>query len=156
MWSDVVRGALSFFLVIVGIGLGYLFWRLGGTFGRLSTSITRITDETVPILSKSQTTVDRINLELVRVDDIMQSAVTATKGAERTVGTVTRTVSAPVRKAAGVAAGVKEAATTLRSRREAAKLNRQVVIEEPVPAPPPPAAPAGGPDEEVTAETPAA
>ena len=84
-WSDVLKLALSIFLILTGIGLAYLFLRMAGVFERLGVSVTRITDEVVPILNKAQTTVDGVNLELARVDEIMQTAVGATKGAEKTV-----------------------------------------------------------------------
>jgi hypothetical protein len=125
VWSDVWRGALAFFLVVVGIGLGYLLWRLGSTFGRLTSALGRITDEVVPILNRAQTTVDGVNLELERVDDIMQSAVGATKGAEKAVGTVSKAVTTPVKKASGLAAGIKEGMATLRSRRSAERADAE-------------------------------
>jgi hypothetical protein len=147
VWSDVWRGALAFFLVIVGIGLGYLFWRLGDTFARLTVSIRRMTDELVPVLNKTQTTVDGVNLELERVDDIMQSAVGATKSAERVAGTVGKAVTTPVKKVSGAAAGLKEGVAALRSRRSAARADAHIVtqgppvVASPYPGPPPPAPP---------------
>ena len=92
---------------------------MAGVFARLGVSVTRITDEVVPILNKAQTTVDGVNLELARVDEIMQTAVGATKGAEKTVQTVSSAVTKPVRKISGLAAGAKEAVATLRARRAA-------------------------------------
>lgn len=117
-WSDVLKLALSIFLVATGLGLGYLFLRIAGVFGRVGTSVTRVTDEIVPILSRAQTTVDGINLELQRVDEMMQTAVNATKGAERTVQTVSSAVTAPVRKITGLAAGIKGAVANLRAQRQ--------------------------------------
>ncbi len=108
-WSDVLKLALSIFLVVTGLGLAYLFVRMAGVFARLGVSVTRVTDEVVPILNKAQSTVDGVNLELSRVDEIMQTAVGATKGAERTVQTVSSAVTAPVRKLTGLAAGAREA-----------------------------------------------
>ena len=116
-WSDVLKLALSIFLVVTGLGLAYLFLRMAGVFSRLGTSVTRVTDEVVPILNKAQTTVDGINLEISRVDDIMKTAVGATKGAEKTVQTVSSAVTAPVRKIHGFAAGAREAVASLRARR---------------------------------------
>ena len=80
--------------------------------------MTRLTDEVVPILNKTQTTVDGVNLELARVDEIMKTAVGATKGAEKTVQTVSSAVTSPVRKLSGFAAGAK------RGRRDAARAPR--------------------------------
>ena len=118
-WSDVLKLALSIFLIVTGLGLAYLFLRMAGVFQRLGTALTRITDEVVPILNRAQTTVDGVNLELARVDEIMKTAVGATKGAEKTVQTVSSAVTAPVRKLTGFAAGAREAVATLRARRAA-------------------------------------
>ena len=134
-WSDVLKLALSIFLVLTGVGLAYLFVRMAGVFARLGTSVTRVTDEVVPILNKTQTTVDGVNLELLRVDEIMKTAVGATKGAERTVQTVSSAVTMPVRKITGLAAGAREAVATLKARRAA-----DAVLPMP-PLPPPPVTP---------------
>ena len=134
-WSDVLKLALSIFLVLTGVGLAYLFVRMAGVFARLGVSVTRVTDEVVPILNKTQTTVDGVNLELLRVDEIMKTAVGATKGAERTVQTVSSAVTAPVRKLTGLAAGAREAVATLKARRAA-----DAVLPM-APLPPPPVAP---------------
>ena len=142
-WSDVLKLALSIFLILTGIGLAYLFLRMAGVFGRLGVSVTRITDEVVPILNKAQTTVDGVNLELARVDEIMQTAVGATKGAEKTVVTVSSAVTAPVRKLTGLAAGAKETVATLRARRAAE--NAAFAPPPPPPAPTPPIPPESPP-----------
>jgi len=120
-WADVLRAALAFFLVVVGIGIAWACVRLGGLFGRVSTSVNRMTDEVVPILTKAQTTMDGINTEIGRVDEIMQSAVATTKGAEKAVATVSRAVTAPAKKLSGLAAGVQEAVATFKARRAAEK-----------------------------------
>jgi len=138
-WSDVLKLALSIFLVLTGIGLAYLFVRMAGVFVRLGVSLTRVTDEVVPILNKAQTTVDGVNLELTRVDEIMQTAVGATKGAERTVQTVSSAVTAPVRKLTGLAAGAREAVATLRARRAADAVLPMAPLPPPAPTPAEPA-----------------
>ena len=137
-WSDVLKLALSIFLIVTGLGLAYLFLRMAGVFERLGSALTRITDEVVPILSRAQTTVDGINLELERVDEIMVSAVNATKGAEKTVTSISNAVAAPAKKASGLAAAAKEALATFKARRAAGP---DTVPDPPTaPAPPAPAA----------------
>ena len=116
-WSDVLKLALSIFLIVTGLGLAYLFLRMAGGLPAPRRLADRITDEVVPILNQAQTTVDGVNLELARVDEIMKTAVGATKGAEKTVQTVSTAVTAPVRKLTGLAAGVREAVATLRAPR---------------------------------------
>ncbi len=116
-WADVLRGALSFFLIIVGVGIAYVCFRLGGVLRRMSMTVVRVTDEVVPILTRAQTTVDGINLELERVDEIMVSAVNATKGAEKTVTSISNAVTSPVKKTSGWAAAAKEAMATFKAKR---------------------------------------
>lgn len=123
-WSDVLKLALSIFLVVTGLGLAYVFLRMAGVFARLGTSVTRVTDEVVPLLNRAQSTIDGVNLELARVDEMMQTAVNATKGAEKTVQTVSSAVTAPVRKLTGLAAGVRQSVATLRARRSAEAADR--------------------------------
>lgn len=118
-WSDLLKAALSFFLVLTGLGLAYLFLRMAGVFGRLGISVTRVTDEVVPILNKAQTTMDGVNREIDRVDEIMVTAVNGAKGAEKAVQTVANAATGPVRLLTGVAAGVKEGLVTFVARRVA-------------------------------------
>lgn len=124
-WSDVLKLALSVFLVATGLGLGYLFLRVAGVFSAVGTAVNRVTDEVVPILTRAQSTVDGINLELQRVDEMMQTAVNATKGAEKTVQTVSSAVTAPVRKLTGLAAGIRQGIATMRARRAQEAADRE-------------------------------
>ena len=48
--GDVANYALAAFLVAVGAGLGYAFFRLGGTFGRLSSFIRGTENELLPVI----------------------------------------------------------------------------------------------------------
>ncbi len=129
-WSDVLRGALSFFLVVAGVGIVYVCIRLGGLLARLTKSLGEMTTEVVPILTRAQGTVDGINLELARVDEIMVTAVHATKGAERTVSTLSGAATAPVKKASGLAAAAREAYATFRARRAAGPDEAQMRAEQ--------------------------
>jgi hypothetical protein len=154
-WSDVLKLALSIFLIATGLGLSYLFLRMAGVFQRLGSSLTRITDEVVPILNMAQTTVDGVNLELARVDEIMKTAVGATKGAEKTVQTVATAATSPVRKITGFAAGAREAVATLRARRAAEAADRLAAPPPPFAGgPPPPPPPPGAPPPPVRHQSP--
>ncbi len=118
-FDDVLKLALSLFLVLSGCAVSYLFLRMAGVFSNVATSVTRVTDEVVPILSKAQVTMDGVNREIDRIDDIMVTAVNTTKGAERAVGTVNAALKAPVRKLSSVSAALREAMDTYRARRAA-------------------------------------
>ncbi|MSO44418.1 MAG: DUF948 domain-containing protein [Thermoleophilia bacterium] len=116
-WSDVASLALAIFLIAVGAGLFYLFVRLGELFGRVEQSIKEVTDETVPILTRVQVTVDEINAQLGHVDEILTSAVSATKSAEQAASTVSKTVTGPARALSGLSASAVEALRSFRARR---------------------------------------
>ena len=120
-WSDAASLALAIFLVLVGLGLFYMFFRLGGLFGQLDDSVEQITDETVPILTRVQVTVDEVNAQLGHVDEIMTSAVNATKSAESAASTVSKAVTAPARALSGVTASASEALRSFKARRAAGK-----------------------------------
>jgi len=137
-WSDVLTAALAFFLLVTGLGLGYLLYRMAGLFMSLSRSVDLMTDETVPILSRAQITMDGVNQEIGRVDEIMISAVNATKGTEKAVTALSRGITAPVRKLSGLSAGVLEAVATFRSRWAAEAADRDYGRSDPPPPPPPP------------------
>ena len=66
----------------------------------------------------------------------MVTAVHTTKGAERAVGTVSKAVTTPVRKASGLAAGAREAIATFKARRQAERVAAREA-REPTPAPGP-------------------
>jgi hypothetical protein len=140
-WSDVLKAALSLFLVLTGITLAYLFIRMGGVFERLGLSTTRVTDEIVPILAKAQTSMDGVNKQLDHVDEIMLTAVHGAKGAEKTMVTVSNAATTPVRKLSGLAAGFREASATFRARRRAEAMDRRTAPPVHAAPPPPPAVP---------------
>lgn len=120
-WSDVANLALAIFLVLVGLGLFYMFFRLGGLFGQLDDSVEDITEETVPILTRVQVTVDEVNAQLGHVDEIMTSAVNATKSAESAASTVSKAVTAPARALSGVTSSASEALRSFKARRASGK-----------------------------------
>lgn len=137
-WGDVLRGSLSLFLILAGVGILFVCIKLGGLLGRLGRTVGSMTDEIVPILTRAQGTVDGINLELARVDEIMVTAVNATKGAEKTVTTLSHAAVAPVKKASGLAAAAKEAFATFRARRQAGPDEADARAAEAAPQPPTP------------------
>ncbi|MBA3788251.1 MAG: hypothetical protein H0X21_06100, partial [Actinobacteria bacterium] len=73
--GDVAYYALAVFLVAVGLGLGYMFLRLAGTFVRLSSFIQGTERELLPVISKVGVSVDKVNGQLDKVDQMTDSAV---------------------------------------------------------------------------------
>jgi uncharacterized protein YoxC len=155
--SDVAYIALTIFLIASGLGIGYAFFRLGGTFARLSSFIGGTERELLPVINKTGGTVDRVNHQLDKLDEATDSAVDAVEAVDQAVRAVSFAVKTPVKKSAGAAAGLSHGFATLRKRRDwrAAKKSakeaaarREADLEEELrkargthPAPPPPPSP---------------
>jgi hypothetical protein len=104
--GEVVDYALAIFLLLVGLGIAWVSLTLGGTLQRLSALIKGTQDEVLPVVSKVGTTVDHVNAQLEKVDQITDSAVDAADSADTAVRAVSFAVTRPVQKATGLAAGV--------------------------------------------------
>ena len=138
--SDAAYLALAVFLLLVGIGLGYAFLRLGETFGRLSAFIRGTERELLPVITKVGGTVDRVNGQLDKVDQMTDSAVDAVESVDTAVRAVSMAVTTPVQKVAGFAAGVTNAAAAFKvehdwrgavqAGKEAARRREQELAEE--------------------------
>src|SRR6266540_2740842 len=99
-WSDLAYLALTVFLLLTGLALAYGALRLGGTLGRASSLLEGTEKELLPVISKLGGTVDRVN------------------------GLVTR----PIERLAGLTAGARHAASSLRARgdwREAVRTGKE-------------------------------
>jgi hypothetical protein len=116
-WSSLGWAALAFFLVVVGLGLGYLFFRLGETMKRLSAFIRGTERELLPVITKVGGSVDRVNGQLDKLDVVTDSAVDAVDSVDSAVRAVSFAVTTPVKKATGFTAGVRHGASALKARR---------------------------------------
>jgi hypothetical protein len=127
-WSDLAYLALAVFLLLTGLALAYGALRLGGTLRRASSLLEGTEKELLPVISKLGGTVDRVNGQLDKVDQITDSAVDAVAGVDTAVRTVTGLVTRPIEKLAGLAAGARHAASSLRARgdwREAVQTGKE-------------------------------
>jgi uncharacterized protein YoxC len=116
--GDVAYYGLAIFLVAVGLGLGYMFLRLAGTFGRLSSFIQGTERELLPVLTKVGVSVDKVNGQLDKVDQVTDSAVDMADSVDTAVRAVSMAIARPVQKIAGLAAGLTHGASALKARRD--------------------------------------
>jgi len=117
-FGDLVRVALSVFLLAVGLSLAYAFVRLGGTLGSLTAFIKGTQDELLPVINKAGGTVDRVNGQLEKVDVMTDSAVDAVDSVDTAIRAVSLAITRPVLKVSGFAAGVRHGAADLRVHRD--------------------------------------
>jgi hypothetical protein len=117
-WNDLVDLSLAVFLLAVGLSLAYAFVRLGGTFGRLSAFIKGTQEELLPVINKTGGTVDRVNVQLEKVDLVTDSAVDAADSVDTAVRAVSFAIQRPVQKVAGLAAGIAHGTAAFRVERD--------------------------------------
>ena len=114
-WADY---ALAFFLLVVGVGLGFALFKLAAVFQRAASFIRSSEREVMPVISKSGGTIDRVNRELDKIDPATDSAVDAVVAVDEAVRAVSFAVKRPIEKLVGISAGAKHGWATMRARRD--------------------------------------
>lgn len=104
--------AIGVFFLLFGVGLFLALFRLSTTLQRTTSILADVNTEVIPLLTRVEATLDGVNSELGKVDEITGSVATIAKHAEDTTTAVRGAVTTPVKKVAGVAAGVSEAVGT--------------------------------------------
>jgi hypothetical protein len=105
--SEALDVVLIIFLVVVGLAVGYAFWRLGVLFSQLRSTVQHTEEEVLPVITKTGGTLDRVNKELDKVDVMTDSAVDAVTALDRAVRAVSAVVTAPIEALAGLAAAIR-------------------------------------------------
>lgn len=117
-WGDLWRLALAVFLFAIGITFAYLLVRLAGTVDRLSAFIRGAEESVFPVVTKVGGSVDRVNVQLDKVDRVTDSAVDAADNVDTAVRAVSMAITRPVQKVSGFAAGVSFGAADFKARRD--------------------------------------
>jgi uncharacterized protein YoxC len=115
--GDLAYIALAVFLVAIGLGVGWAFLRLAVTFDRLSSLIRGTEREALPVINKVGGTVDRVNTQLDKLDTATDSAVDAVEAVDEAVRSVSFAVKTPVKKLAGLTAGMSYGWASFKSKR---------------------------------------
>jgi hypothetical protein len=100
--------AIGIFCLLFGAGLAYALFRLSSVLHRLTTILTDANTRVIPLLTRVEATLDGVNSELGKIDQITGSVAEIVKTAEHTTTAMQVAVGRPVRKVAGLAAGVTE------------------------------------------------
>jgi hypothetical protein len=116
--SQALDVVLAIFLIVVGLAIGYAFWRLGVLFSQLRTTVAHTEVEVLPVINKTGGTLDRVNTELDKLDVMTDSAVEAVTAVDRAVRAVSAVVTAPIEALAGVAAALRHGVSSLLANRD--------------------------------------
>src|ERR1035437_5989510 len=118
--GSIAYAALAFFLIAVGLTLGYSLLRLAGVFGRLSSLVKGVEQELVPVLNKAGGSIDRVNGQLDKLDVVTDSAVDAVGSIDTGMRAVAGAVKLPARKIAALSAGLVHGLAAFRVERDVA------------------------------------
>lgn len=110
--GTIMKLAIGFFFVLFGVGTAYALFRLGSVLKRVTGILADANTQVIPLLTRVETTLDGVNAELGKVDQITGSVAEIVKTAEHTATAVHSAVAKPMRKMAGVVAGVSEGVTS--------------------------------------------
>jgi uncharacterized protein YoxC len=138
--GELVDVALAIFLILTGVGIAWVSLELGATLKRLATLIKGTQDEVLPVVSKVGVTVDHVNAQMVKLDQVTDSAVDAADSADTAVRAISLAVTRPVQKVSGLAAGITYGVADFKAKRswrsavdaakEAAATREQELAEE--------------------------
>ena len=115
--GEVVDVALAIFLILVGAGIAWVCLELGATLQGLSAFIKGTQEEVLPVVNKVGPTVDHVNAQMEKVDQITDSAVDAADSADTAVRALSFAITRPVQKTTGFAAGVSHGFAEFKTRR---------------------------------------
>jgi hypothetical protein len=104
--GTVLRFAAAFFLVVVGVAFVYMLIRAGRAFQSVDKLVTDLDTEIMPVINKAGTTIDEVNSELGKVNDITASVAEMTERVDSATRVVETAFASPAKKAAAFTNGV--------------------------------------------------
>ncbi len=104
--GDIASAALAFFLIAIGLTLGYAFLRLAGVLSRVSSLVKGVEQELVPVINKAGGSIDRVNDQLDKLDLVTDSAVGAVESIDSVMRAIAGAVKLPAKKLAALTAGL--------------------------------------------------
>ncbi|MGA9761944.1 MAG: DUF948 domain-containing protein [Gaiellaceae bacterium] len=116
--GSIAYAALAFFLIAIGLTLGYAFLRLAGVLGRVSSLVKGVEQELVPVINKAGGSIDRVNDQLDKLDVVTDSAVDAVGSIDTGLRAVAGAVKLPAKKLAALTAGLVHGLATFKVERD--------------------------------------
>jgi uncharacterized protein YoxC len=115
--SAIMKIAIGLFFVLFGVGIAFALFRLATVFKRLSSILTNAGTQVIPLLTRVGSTLDGVNSELGKVDQITGSVAEIVKTAEQTTTALHNAVAKPIQKIAGLVSGANASITSFIARR---------------------------------------
>jgi hypothetical protein len=99
---------IGIFFLLFGAGLLYMLLRLAGVFTRTTNILTDVNIEVIPLITRVETTLDRVNEELDQVEEITTSMAKIIKIAETSLTAAQGMMASPIKKVAGLSSALSE------------------------------------------------
>ncbi len=101
------RIALGVFFILFGAGVAFALFRLGSVLKKLANILGDANTRVIPLLTRLEATLDGVNSELDKVDQITGSLAGMVKAAEQTTTAIHTAVTAPIRGVSGLLTGAR-------------------------------------------------
>ena len=106
IFVELAKGALFVALAVAFVVLAWVFLRLSRIFSATEKTIREVSDQVVPLIGKTHTTVDNINSQLSQLDDAVGDVADITGELDQTTTVITRGVRGGVIKVSSATAGL--------------------------------------------------
>lgn len=101
---------------LMSLFTAWLLFQLVRTVGILNHFLDDVRIETIPLMTRVQTTMDHVNTELSRVDGILTAIESLSQKANSATKVVQEVVTSPIVKAIGIGAGAGKALSKWKKR----------------------------------------
>lgn len=106
IFVELAKGVLFVALAVAFVVLAWVFLRLSRIFSATEKTIREVSDQVVPLIGKTHTTVDNINSQLSQLDDAVGDVADITGELDQTTTVITRGVRGGVIKVSSATAGL--------------------------------------------------
>ena len=106
LFVELMKGLLYAGLAVAFFVLAFMFFRLARIFSTTEDSIKEVSEQVVPLISKTHVTVDNINSQLSQLDTAVGDVAGITGELDQTTTVITRGVRGGVIKASSATAGL--------------------------------------------------
>jgi uncharacterized protein YoxC len=106
VFVELARGALFVALAVAFLVLAWMFLRLAKIFSTTEKTIKEVSEQIVPLISKTHLTVDNVNSQLSQLDEAVGDVADITGELDQTTTVITRGVRGGVIKVSTATAGL--------------------------------------------------
>jgi len=106
VFIEIARGALFVALAVAFLVLAWMFLRLARVFSTTEETIKEVSEQVVPLLSKTHVTLDNVNSQLSQLDEAVGDVADITGELDQTTAVITRGVRGGVIRVSSATAGL--------------------------------------------------